>query len=74
MSFLEEEADRGFLNLWRYSYRNKVTRDIPCDKTARSRLAQFSAASIRNTGIPVGKGWLREGRIAQMTAAPALHR
>jgi len=45
-------------------------RDIPCHKTARSWLAQFSAASILNTG---GKGSLREGRIAQMTAAPAVH-
>jgi hypothetical protein len=37
---------------------------------ARSRLAPFSEACIMNTG---GKGALREGRIAQMTAALALH-
>src|SRR6266481_8344320 len=58
----------GFLNLLKCSYRCKVTTDIPSPKTAESRLARFSAASITNTG---GKGSLREGRIAQMTAAPA---
>jgi hypothetical protein len=63
-------SDRGFLNLLKCSYRCKVTTDIPSPKTAKSRLARFSAASITNTG---GKGSLREGRIAQMTAAPALH-
>jgi len=61
---------RGFLNLPQCSCRCKVTTDIPSPKTARSWLARFSAASITNT---VGKRSLREARIAQMTAAPALH-
>jgi hypothetical protein len=39
-------------------------------KTAKSRQARFSVASITNIG---GKGSLREGQIALMTAAPALH-
>jgi hypothetical protein len=55
-------------DLGRHSYRCKVTRDTPCHKTARSRLAQFSAASIMNTG---GKGSLREGRIADDCSAGA---
>jgi hypothetical protein len=52
-------SHRGLLNLPRYSYRCKATTDIPSPKTARSRLARFSAASITNTG---GKGSPREGR------------
>jgi len=63
-------SDRGFLNVPRYSHDCKITTDIPFPKTARLWLAWFSAASITSTG---GKGSLREGRIAQMTAAPALH-
>jgi len=42
--------------------RCKITTNIPSPKTAKSRLARFSAASITNTG---GKGSRRETRTAQ---------
>jgi len=65
-----EPRTGGFLSLLQCSYRCEVTTDIPSPKTAKSRRARFSVTSITNTG---GKGSLREGRIAQMIAAPALH-
>lgn len=53
------EPRTGLLNLPRYSYRCKVTTDTPSPKSARSRLARFSVASITNTG---GKGSRRKGK------------
>ena len=54
-----EPRTGGLLNLPRYSYRCKVTTDIPSPETARSWIAQFSAVSITNTG---GKGLRRKGK------------